>query len=110
MPHKPIVVSIDLQSEELSVTEMADKLGLNVSTIRAWIHQNRIPARKRGRGWVLREADVLKLLEDHPSLGKAHRPREGHLRRPRTHEYDYEIGGLQPRKHLTHSLRDGLGL
>lgn len=110
MAHDRHGVGDDLQSEELSVTEMASKLGLNVSTVRAWIHQDRIPARKHGRTWLVRETDIQKLLEQQPSLGKARRSRGERDRQPRAQEYDYERGGLAPRANRTHNLKEGLGL
>lgn len=61
------------ESDEMSVTEIAEMLGLHTATIRAWIREERISARKDGRRWLLRRSDVEQLLRDEPSLGKPHR-------------------------------------
>jgi excisionase family DNA binding protein len=103
-------VGDDLRSEELSVSEMASKLGLNVSTVRAWIHQDRIPARKHGRTWLVREADIGKLLDEQPALGRPRRARGDRDRQPRAQQYDYDRGSLAPRANRTHNLKEGLGL
>jgi excisionase family DNA binding protein len=65
-----------LQSDRQTVTDVAKDLGLNISTVRAWIHQDRIPARKDGRAWTIKRSDVQRFLNENPSFGHRHQSRE----------------------------------
>lgn len=47
----------------LSVSEAADKLGISRWRINQLINQERLPAQKVGRAYIIKESD-LKLVED----------------------------------------------
>lgn len=48
----------------LTVPEAARRLGRNPETIRRWIREGRLPARKVGTQHVIEEADLDPLAED----------------------------------------------
>jgi excisionase family DNA binding protein len=47
----------------LTTNEVAERLGVHVTRVRALITAERLPAQKLGRDYLIREAD-LKLVED----------------------------------------------
>ncbi|HVF54733.1 MAG TPA: helix-turn-helix domain-containing protein [Pyrinomonadaceae bacterium] len=47
----------------MTTSEVAERLGVHVTRVRALIVAERLPAQKLGRDYVIREAD-LKLVED----------------------------------------------
>ena len=51
--------------KHVKVREVAERLALSPYTVRAYIRDGRLPARRLGgRGhWYVREADLLRLLE-----------------------------------------------
>lgn len=76
MPEKTSPDAEKLQSDHQTVTDIANDLGLNISTVRAWIHQGRIPARKDGRAWTIERTDLQRFLNENPSLGRPRQARE----------------------------------
>jgi excisionase family DNA binding protein len=54
---------------ELTTKEAAEKLGISVRQVQTLIGQNRLPARKFGRDYVIKEED-LKLVEHRPITGR----------------------------------------
>ena len=58
--------------DELTVSQAAQYKGVQPATIRKWINQNRLPARKvGGHFWFVTRADL-----DTVEIGRAGRPRE----------------------------------
>ncbi len=45
-----------------SVRDVADELGVDVQTVRRWIHEGKLRAYKPGRGYRIREADVEEFM------------------------------------------------
>jgi excisionase family DNA binding protein len=66
--------------EEMTLPQVATLLGLNPSTIRLWVREKRIPARREGRKWLVRRGEVERLLDEQPRIG--HPKRRG-MRRPK---------------------------
>ena len=54
----------------LSVSESARQLNISDARVRALIKSGQLPATKCGRGWVLREEDVLQRLMEKPKAGR----------------------------------------
>ena len=42
--------------------EVADKFGMHTQTVRRWIHTNKLPAVKLGKGFWIYDEDVKELL------------------------------------------------
>jgi len=63
-----------MADELLTLSEIAKELWLNPSTVRLWVREERLPAQKIGRKWVVARADLEKMLDREPRLGH---PRTG---------------------------------
>ena len=63
------------ETDEMTVTEIAEQLGLNTATVRAWVHQGLVNARRDGRRWMIRRSAIDELLANQPTLGKPHSAR-----------------------------------
>lgn len=57
----------------LTTSEVAERLGVTVKRVQAMIRDERLPAEKRGRDYLIREAD-LKLVENRKP-GRPRKPR-----------------------------------
>jgi excisionase family DNA binding protein len=68
------------QEEQLTLPQIAGLLGLNPSTVRLWITEQRLPAERVGRRWVVRRGDLEQMLADQPKIG--HPKRRGATPRP----------------------------
>jgi excisionase family DNA binding protein len=54
----------------LTLPEIADMTGMADPTVRVWVKQGRLPATKVGRQWMVRRADLEKMLADDPRIGR----------------------------------------
>ena len=54
------------ETKLLSVIEAAEKLGVSRWRVNQFINEGRLPAKKVGRSYVIKESD-LKLVEDRPT-------------------------------------------
>ncbi len=81
----------------LSVSESAKQLNISDARVRALIKSGQLPATKCGRGWVLREEDVLQRLMEKPRAG-----------RPKNQVKDLQNEGMSPAKtdNTLHELYD----
>jgi excisionase family DNA binding protein len=62
---------IDFPSGELmTLTEIATELGVNPSTVRLWVREQRLPAQKVGRKWLVSRLDLETMLENEPRIGQ----------------------------------------
>ena len=90
------------------MTEVAEQRGLNVATVRAWINQDLIQARRDGRRWLLRRGDVERFLQQNPNLGRPRSSRRSETKllgeRPPTPERE------GTRRYASGILRNGLPL
>ena len=66
--------------EQLTLPQVARLLGLNPSTIRLWVTEQRLPAERVGRRWMVRRGDLEQMLADQPKIG--HPKRRGATPRP----------------------------
>jgi excisionase family DNA binding protein len=66
--------------EQLTLPQVAHLLDLNPSTIRLWVNEQRLPAERVGRRWMVRRRDLEKMLADQPKIG--HPKRRGATPRP----------------------------
>ena len=66
--------------EQLTLPQVAHLLGLNPSTIRLWVNEQRLPAERVGRRWMVRRGDLEQMLADQPKIG--HPKRRGAMPRP----------------------------
>lgn len=66
--------------ERLTLPQVAQLLGLNASTIRLWVSEQRLPAERVGRRWMVRRGDLQRLLAEQPGIG--HPKRRGATVRP----------------------------
>ena len=66
--------------EQLTLPQVAHLLGLNASTIRLWVSEERLPAERVGRRWMVRRRDLEQMLTDQPKIG--HPRRRGATPRP----------------------------
>ena len=55
----------------LDTAEIAEQLGMSVSTIRKWVHYGFIPHVKLGRAVRFREKDVEAWIEERTEKGRA---------------------------------------
>lgn len=55
----------------LNLAEIAEKLGMSVSTIRKWVHYGFIPHVKLGRALRFREKDIEPWIEERAEKGRA---------------------------------------
>jgi excisionase family DNA binding protein len=60
----------------LTLPQIADMLGLNPSTVRLWVSEQRLPARMSGnhRRWLVHRSDLEEMLASQPRVGN---PRGG---------------------------------
>jgi excisionase family DNA binding protein len=59
----------------LTLPEIATILGVNPSTVRLWVKEQRLPAQKQGgRKWLVYRGDLDQMLADQPRIGH---PRSG---------------------------------
>ena len=70
--------------ERLTLAQVADLLGLNPSTIRLWVNEQRLSAERVGRRWIVRRGDLEQMLAEQPRLG--HPRRRGATPRPAREE------------------------
>lgn len=66
--------------EQLTLPQVARLLGLNPSTIRLWVNEERLPAERVGRRWMVRRGDLEQMLAEQPKIG--HPKRAGATPRP----------------------------
>ena len=66
--------------EQLTLPQVAHLLGLNPSTIRLWVSEQRLPAVRVGRRWMVRRAALEQMLAEQPKIG--HPKRRGATPRP----------------------------
>lgn len=59
----------DDEDEELTLPQIAELLHLNPSTIRLWVREDRLRARRVGRKWVVRRGDLMRMLAEQPHIG-----------------------------------------
>lgn len=57
-PPKPRVIGEPLEDEFYSIYEVADLLKLHHNTIRRMIKAGKLPAKKYGKDWRIRKADL----------------------------------------------------
>lgn len=50
----------------LTVDQAADELGVTARRVRAMIADDRLPAEKVGRDWLIKKADLVKVKERKP--------------------------------------------
>jgi len=55
--------------EQLTLPQVAQLLGLNASTIRLWVTEQRLPAERVGRRWMVRRGDLEQMLAEQPKIG-----------------------------------------
>jgi excisionase family DNA binding protein len=55
----------------LDTAEIAEQLGMSVSTIRKWVHYGFIPHVKLGRAVRFREKDIQTWIEERTEKGRA---------------------------------------
>ena len=55
--------------EQLTLPQVARLLGLNPSTIRLWVSEQRLLAQRVGRRWMVRRGDLEQMLADQPRIG-----------------------------------------
>ena len=55
--------------EQLTLPQVAHLLGLNPSTIRLWVSEQRLPAVRVGRRWMVRRGDLEEMLAEQPKIG-----------------------------------------
>jgi excisionase family DNA binding protein len=68
-------MSDEVGEDLLTLPEIAELLHVNPSTVRLWVHEERLPAFKSGgRKWFVRRADLEAMLEAQPHIGH---PRTG---------------------------------
>jgi excisionase family DNA binding protein len=60
----------------LTLPEIAEMTGMAGPTVRVWVKQGRLPATKVGRQWMVRRADLERMLAEDPRIGRP-RPRRG---------------------------------
>ena len=60
--------------------QAAHLLGLNPSTIRIWVSEQRLPAKRVGRRYMVRRGDLEEMLAEQPKIG--HPKRRGATPRP----------------------------
>jgi excisionase family DNA binding protein len=72
------------REERLTLPQIAGLLGLNPSTIRLWITEQRLPAERVGRRWLVRRGDLEQMLAEQPKIG--HPKRRGATPRPAREE------------------------
>jgi len=51
----------------MKISEIAQTLGVQAQTIRRYIADGRLPATKKGRQWIVDQADADKFIEDYKS-------------------------------------------
>lgn len=56
--------------ELLTLPEIAEMTGMANPTVRVWVNQGRLPATKVGRQWMVRRADLEKMLAEDPRIGR----------------------------------------
>jgi excisionase family DNA binding protein len=66
-----IIRRIRIVERMLNSAEIADMLGMSVSTIRKWVHYGFIPHVKLGRAVRFREKDVEAWIEERAETGRA---------------------------------------
>ncbi len=54
---------------ELTTTEAAERLKVGIRQVQKLIKDGRLPARKRGRDWFIKEED-LELVKERPITGR----------------------------------------
>jgi excisionase family DNA binding protein len=70
--------------EQLTLPQVAELLGLNPSTIRLWVNEQRLSAERVGRRWMVRRGDLERMLAEQPRIG--HPKRRGATPRPAREE------------------------
>ena len=55
--------------EQLTLPQVAHLLGLNPSTIRIWVSEQRLPAKRVGRRYMVRRGDLEEMLAEQPKIG-----------------------------------------
>ena len=70
--------------ERLTLAQVADLLGLNPSTVRLWVNEQRLSAERVGRRWMVRRGDLEQMLAEQPRIG--HPKRRGATPRPAREE------------------------
>ena len=55
--------------EQLTLPQVAELLGLNPSTIRLWVNEQRLSAERVGRRWMVRRGDLEQMLAEQPRIG-----------------------------------------
>lgn len=58
-----------VDDELLTLPEIAQTLGMNPSTVRLWVREGRLQAEKMGRKWMVRRADLHRMLAEQPQVG-----------------------------------------
>ena len=59
-----------MAEDELTLLQIAEMLNLNPSTVRLWISEGRLPARKDGsRRWIVLRNDLEEMLAQQPHIG-----------------------------------------
>ena len=53
-----------------TVAEIAERMGLNVSRVRVWVADGRLPATKYGKTWLVKESDLLAFEKNTRPAGK----------------------------------------
>lgn len=82
------------ENDLLTLSEVADKLSLKVSTLRAWVLRRRIPYVKLGRLIRIRRADVEALIAD--ATVPAHTENRTEMKQKRSMNYASENPQLFP--------------
>ena len=53
----------------LTLPQIAEMLQMNPSTIRLWVSEQRLPAVRVGRRWMVRRGDLEGMLAEQPKIG-----------------------------------------
>jgi|SRR5450755_3435027 len=63
----------EINDDLLTLPEIAEMLRVNPSTVRLWVREQRLPAHKSGgRKWLVRSADLKRMLAEQPHVGHPH--------------------------------------
>lgn len=60
---------------DLTISEVAARLGITATRVRLLVRQGRIPARRFGRAWVIAETD-LDQYQPRPQGRPGHQPKD----------------------------------
>jgi excisionase family DNA binding protein len=62
--------------ESLSVSEIAQYLGVSIKTVYRWLRNGRLPARRAGWFWLVRREDLRRWMSEREARRNRRRPPE----------------------------------